>query len=83
MIAPWPEADPTLLNQEIEARFARFQTVLGGLREMRARQGIAPKANVEFMVRCDDETAKLLEPMRPYFTSMAAATASTPRSTGS
>jgi valyl-tRNA synthetase len=75
MIAPWPEADPTLVNQEIEARFARFQTVLGGLREMRARQGIAPKANVEFMVRCDDETAKLLEPMRPYFTSMAAATA--------
>jgi hypothetical protein len=75
MIAPWPEPDESLVNQEIEARFARFQTVLGGLREMRARQGIAPKANVEFMLRCDDETAKLLEPMRLYFTSMAAATA--------
>jgi valyl-tRNA synthetase len=75
MIAPWPEADPMLVNQEIEARFARFQTVLGGLREVRARQGIAPKANVAFQVRCDSATAALLEPMRPYFTSMAAATA--------
>ena len=28
MIAPWPEADPSLVNEEIEARFARFQEVL-------------------------------------------------------
>jgi valyl-tRNA synthetase len=75
MIAPWPEADESLVNTEIEARFARFQTVLGGLREMRARHGIAPKANVQFKVRCDAATTALLEPMRAYFVSMAAATA--------
>src|SRR5262249_27214994 len=74
MIAPWPEADLSLVDEGIEARVARFQTVLGGLREMRARQGIAPKANVQFQVRCDAATTALLEPMRPYFVSMAAAT---------
>jgi valyl-tRNA synthetase len=74
MIAPWPEADKTLINEEIEARFARFQQVLAGLREVRARQGIAPKAMVRFAARCDAESAALLEPMRPYFESMAGAT---------
>jgi valyl-tRNA synthetase len=73
MIAPWPEADRTLVNEEIEIRFARFQEVLRGLREVRARQGIAPRAEISFVARCDAQAAKLLEPMRLYFETMAGA----------
>jgi valyl-tRNA synthetase len=75
IIAPWPRADAALQDGAIEDRFARFQALLGGLREVRARQNIAPKTPIHFSVRCDADTAKLLEPMAPYFASMAGATA--------
>ncbi len=74
MIAPWPEADASLVNEEIENRFARFQEVLRGLREVRARHSsIGPKTTIQFSAKCDAATTKLLEPMRPYFESMAGA----------
>ncbi len=75
IIAPWPAADRALQDPEIEARFAKFQALLGGLREVRARQNIAPKTPVHFSVRCDGDTVKLLQPMSAYFASMAGATA--------
>jgi len=73
MIASWPEADPSLVDDEIEDRFARFQEVLRGLREVRARQGIAPKTAIQFSAKCDAAASKLLEPMRAYFETMAGA----------
>jgi valyl-tRNA synthetase len=75
MIAPWPQADATRRDATIEARFARFQEVLKGLREVRHRQNVPPKTRIAFAVRCDDEAAELLRPMAPYFESMAGATA--------
>jgi valyl-tRNA synthetase len=75
MIAPWPEADRRLHNSEIESRFAKFQAVLSGLREVRSRQNIAPKTPIRFAVKTDSATRALLEPMSPYFASMSGATA--------
>ena len=49
--------------------------MLGGLREIRSRQNIPPKTQIEFMVKCDAETTALLKPMEPYFESMAGAKA--------
>jgi valyl-tRNA synthetase len=49
--------------------------VLGAVREVRQGQNIPPKEPVRFSVRCDGATAKLLKPMKPYFESMARATA--------
>jgi valyl-tRNA synthetase len=74
MIAPWPEAEKSLVNEQIEARFARFQEVLRGLREVRSRHAtIGPKTVIKFSARCDAAAAALLEPMRPYFETMAGA----------
>ncbi len=73
MVAPWPEADPARRDPEIEARFARFQDVLRGIRDIRARQNVPPKQEIEFAVLCDKEVAELLRPMEPYFASMAGA----------
>jgi valyl-tRNA synthetase len=70
-IAEWPKADLARQNTAIEAQFADFQAVLGAVREARQRQNIAFKEELEFAVRCDATTAKLLEPMQLYFKQMA------------
>ena len=56
MIAPWPEADLARQNGEIEARFARFQEVLRAIRDIRTRQNVPPRKEVEFLrpLRCGD-----------------------------
>jgi valyl-tRNA synthetase len=74
MIAPWPDADVKRQDKEIEARFARFQDVLGAIREICNRQNVQGK-KVSFSVRCDTATADLLRPMEPYFEKMAGARA--------
>ena len=71
MIAHWPAADVARQDGEIEARFALFQQVLGGLREVRSRQNIPPKTPLNFVVVCEPSEAALLAPMEPYFLSMA------------
>ena len=73
MVAPWPESDPARRDDRIEAQFARFQEVLRAVREIRSRQSVPPRKEIEFSVRCDEATAALLRPMEPYFQSMAGA----------
>ncbi|HET6881156.1 MAG TPA: valine--tRNA ligase [Pirellulales bacterium] len=73
MIAAWPTADDKRRDAAIEARFAGFQEVLRGLREIRSRQNIAPKTPIRFSARCSRETAISLEPMSPYFQLLAGA----------
>lgn len=73
MVAPWPTADATRQNKTIEERFSVFQETLGAIREVRSRQSIPPKESVEFSVRCEDDIIELLQPMEPYFESMAGA----------
>jgi len=75
MVAPWPAVEPQRQDAEIEARFARFQEVLKGLREVRSRQNLPPKTAIEFSLRCDDAAAALLKPMASYIESMAKARA--------
>jgi valyl-tRNA synthetase len=70
MIAPWPEAELQWQDSQIEERFAQFQAVLGGLREIRSSQDIAPRNKLEFTVHCDARVAALLQPMEPYFQKM-------------
>ncbi len=74
VVAPWPTVDADRQNPQLEKQFAKFQAVLGAIREIRSRQGIAPKDSVQFALQCDAETVELLEPMQRYFQSMAKAT---------
>ncbi|MEX2168514.1 MAG: valine--tRNA ligase [Pirellulales bacterium] len=73
-IAAWPEANRADQDAMIEEQFAVFQAVLGAVREVRSRQNISMKDELNFTVRCSDQAAKLLRPMQPYFTQMARAT---------
>jgi valyl-tRNA synthetase len=73
VIAPWPEPDVSRRDPQIEDQFAHFQEVLRAVREIRSRQNVPPKQQIAFSVRCAPTVVKLLEPMGPYFTSMAGA----------
>jgi len=75
MVAEWPKVRAAHRDDVIEQRFARFQQTLGALREIRSRQNIAPKQRIEFSMRCPAELVELLQPMEPYFLSMANAKA--------
>lgn len=74
-VAAWPVADAADQDAKIEAQFADFQAVLGAVREARQGQNVGFKEELSFAVRCDAATAKLLEPMSPYFKQMANAKA--------
>ncbi|MDO5580639.1 MAG: class I tRNA ligase family protein [Planctomycetia bacterium] len=74
-IAPWPVADLSRVDREIEEQFTLFQELLRGLREVRARQNVAPKTEIQFSVRCEEGVADLLSPMAPYLKGMAGAAA--------
>jgi valyl-tRNA synthetase len=71
MQAAWPIPDPQHYAPRIERQYAGFQAVLAGVREIRSRQGIAPRETVPFAVRCSDETAEILAPMEGYFRALA------------
>ncbi len=71
--AAWPEARLEFCSTQIEDQFAKFVSVLGALREIRSRQNIPPKAELKFSVRCDASEVALLEPMQPFFKSLAGA----------
>lgn len=73
MVAAWPTADTTHVDQAIEAQFAKFQASLGALREIRSKQNIPPKAEIEFVIRCSEADETLLKPMSNYFASMSKA----------
>jgi valyl-tRNA synthetase len=48
---------------------------MGAVRNIRMEKNIPPRESIQFSVKCDAETVKLLKPMEPYFLSMAGATA--------
>jgi valyl-tRNA synthetase len=71
--AAWPVAQPADIHPAVEQGFSRFEAVLAGVREIRARQNIPPKKTIAFQLACSPADQALLEPMRPYFPSLAQA----------
>jgi valyl-tRNA synthetase len=73
--ADWPAVHEEHIRPEVERQFAHFVDLVGAIREIRSRQNIAPKAAIQFCVRCEPEMEKLLAPMASFLQSMAGATA--------
>jgi valyl-tRNA synthetase len=71
--APWPQIDASFDSAEIESQFANFQTALGAIREIRAKQQLGPKKDIRFVIKCEASIRDSLQPMGSYFKSMAAA----------
>jgi valyl-tRNA synthetase len=71
--AAWPAPHTSDIHPSVEQGFSRFEAVLAGVREIRARQNIPPKKTIAFRIACSPDDQALLEPMRPYFPSLAQA----------
>ena len=71
-IAPWPVVQTSFVNPDIESQFTIFQEALRCVRDARARQNVPPRTEVNFSIKCSEDTAALLKPLRNYFRSMAA-----------
>jgi len=74
MAAPWPSVLPQWQDEQTEQRFERFKDVLRALRRIRSDQNISKRKPIKFSVRCDAETAELLQPLAAYFESLEFAT---------
>lgn len=72
MVATWPQPAASWQDQQTEKQFEAFLAIVGGVREIRARQNVPPKKQVDVAIRCPAEIASLLSPMLPALESMAA-----------
>ncbi len=73
MQADWPEADKADQDKLIEQQFSYFTKLVGGIREIRARQNVPPKDKVTCVIEADADVAQILSPMLPFVQSMASA----------
>src|SRR5437763_15781 len=65
VIAPWPEYPAEWVNGEVEARFARMQDLVRGVREVRNRYQVDDKNRL-------DVTVKAADPIAADFTALSA-----------
>ncbi len=71
MTSAWPDSIRHHYDESIERQFTEFQEVIGAIRRIRASQQIQEVVPVS--IRCSAASEKLLDPMRPYFASLAGA----------
>jgi valyl-tRNA synthetase len=73
IVADWPRFDSQFYSPQIESQFSLFKQTLGALREIRAKQNIAAKKEIQFLIRAKSEIALPLTAMSSYFKRMVSA----------
>ena len=58
VIAPWPEYPAAWIDPKVEARFARMQELVRGIREVRNRYQVDDKTRLDVSVKANDAIAK-------------------------
>ena len=72
MLAHWPTPPAEWIDLTAETRFGTFLAVVGGIREIRARQNVPPRTKLKVAIRADAVTAELLSPLHAAIESMGA-----------
>ena len=57
-IAAWPIYPDEWVNRDVESRFSRMQELVRGVREVRNRYQVEPKARLDVSVKCVGEVAR-------------------------
>ena len=74
MIAPWPEADESLVDEAAERAMASIMEVIVRIRNMRAEVGAAPGKRSEVIVHFTDAAlADVFQSHAAYFAALASA----------
>jgi valyl-tRNA synthetase len=71
VIAPWPSFPAQWKDAAMEARFARMQELVRGVREVRNRYQVDAKTPLDVMVRCGDAVTADFQALKPFITLLA------------
>jgi valyl-tRNA synthetase len=71
VIAAWPKCPESWRDPAIEARMARMQELVRGIREVRNRYTIDPATKLSVSVRCRAEIAADFAALTPFITQLA------------
>ena len=71
VIAKWPEYPAAWISPAVEARFARMQELVRGVREVRNRYQVDPQVRFDVFVRCDEAIAGDFRLLAPFITTLA------------
>jgi len=72
MKGPWPEADDSIENENLESRLARIQQVVNNIRNIRAEMNVPPGKRADVLIRVDDEElGKILNDYFDYYKGLA------------
>ena len=67
MVAEWPLAAESLIDESLERRFERLQQTIAAVRNVRAVYRIAPGAQLRLFMRCEPEVAEQLQAVSEQF----------------
>ncbi|NCA11129.1 valine--tRNA ligase [bacterium] len=73
MVAAWPAPPADWIDDRTERQFGTFLAVVGGIREIRSRQNVPPRTQLQAAIHCPGDVAALLGPMLPSVATMAGA----------
>lgn len=71
VIAKWPTYPAEWPSADIETRFARMQDLVRGVREVRNRYQVEPKAKLDVSVKCAGEVASDFGALAPFVRALA------------
>jgi valyl-tRNA synthetase len=71
VIAPWPSFPVDWQDAAMEARMARMQELVRGVREVRNRYQVDPKAPLDVFVRCGEAVTADFQALKPFITMLA------------
>src|SRR5438105_1278348 len=71
VIAPWPSFPADWKDAAMETRMARMQELVRGVREVRNRYQVDPKAPLDVFVRCGDAVTADFQALKPFITLLA------------
>ncbi|MFO0847800.1 MAG: class I tRNA ligase family protein [Gemmataceae bacterium] len=70
-IAEWPTYPAEWVSADVEARFARMQDLVRGVREVRNRYQVDPKTKLDVTVKCGEAVASDFRSLGPFIGHLA------------
>ncbi len=74
VITPWPNADPTAIDDAAEKQMSTLMAVVRAIRSMRADLGLPAGTRISPMLQAGGDTRTLLQAHRDYLVTLARAT---------
>lgn len=70
MLAPWPKPHGSWENDAVEAEFARLQSVIRAVRDIRAQYTVPPSKKIAAAIRCDGASAGSLRALAHHIVNL-------------